>query len=244
MGTIARRSSIAGITRLFRDKEKKKTPEAAGVEDEENNFTTSKSNRAEASVSHTTVEFDKGTFSGDDLKGLSPAARLARQHTLKSKAAEAAKAEALAKSQRELEVGSTGNADLPVTWDRGTTKRTGQHSRPPLVAEVGATVLIEDDDESDSDRDGNMDDDITLTKREQFQLRQPPAPVDDYSDEDEGGFEEDVTVRLGAIDIDGRLPNNQEDFDDDASQWGVWRTNHKDMVPLKGVLRSEQPISF
>ncbi|KAH7330642.1 hypothetical protein B0J17DRAFT_722331 [Rhizoctonia solani] len=86
MGNIARRNSLAGLTGLFKDKKKGHKADAS-----------------EASVTHATVEVDRvpgpsavGTAVMDDMTGLSPAAKLARQHTLKSnaQAVERAKAEA------------------------------------------------------------------------------------------------------------------------------------------------------
>ncbi|CAE6506789.1 unnamed protein product [Rhizoctonia solani] len=92
MGNLARRNSLAGLTGLFKDKKDKKDK-------------TQKADVAEASVTHATVEVDRvpgpsavGVGVMDDMTGLSPAAKLARQHTLKSnaQAAERAKQEAQA----------------------------------------------------------------------------------------------------------------------------------------------------
>ncbi|CAE6459446.1 unnamed protein product [Rhizoctonia solani] len=89
MGKLARRNSLAGLTGLFKDKKEKGH----------------KAEASEASVTHATVEVDRvpgpspvGTSTMDDMTGLSPAAKLARQHTLKSnaQAAERAKQEAQA----------------------------------------------------------------------------------------------------------------------------------------------------
>ncbi|CUA71367.1 Nuclear anchorage protein 1 [Rhizoctonia solani] len=89
MGNIARRNSLAGLTGLFKDKKDKRH----------------KAEASEASVTHATVEVDRlpgpspvGAGVMDDMTGLSPAAKLARQHTLKSnaQAAERAKQEAQA----------------------------------------------------------------------------------------------------------------------------------------------------
>ncbi|KAJ1310727.1 hypothetical protein OPQ81_009248 [Rhizoctonia solani] len=91
MGKLARRNSLAGLTGLFKDKKDKDKGHKAEV--------------SEASVTHATVEVDRvpgpsavGTGVMDDMTGLSPAAKLARQHTLKSnaQAAERAKLEAQA----------------------------------------------------------------------------------------------------------------------------------------------------
>ncbi|EUC65660.1 chromosome segregation protein spc25 [Rhizoctonia solani AG-3 Rhs1AP] len=97
MGNIARRNSLAGLTGLFKDKKDKKEKESAH-----------KADVSEPSVTHATVEVDRvpgpsvvGTSTMDDMTGLSPAAKLARQHTLKSnaQAAERAKQEAQAAAE-------------------------------------------------------------------------------------------------------------------------------------------------
>jgi hypothetical protein len=238
MGKLARRSSIAGITRLFKNDEKKKRPDdaASDDEDEEHYSTpTSKSRRAEASVSHTTVEFEKGAFGGEELKGLSPAARLARQHTLKSKAADDARAKELAE-KREREQSAQNDTNVPLAWDRGTTKRAGPSSRPTIISETGQPVLVEDDTGSDDD---HHDVDTDTLRRDQFQLHRTSAPADDLSDDDSGPFDEDVTVRLGSLDLSGSSAHRAsgEEVEDDASQWGVWRSRRQD-TPIKGILRS------
>ncbi|CAE7077358.1 unnamed protein product [Rhizoctonia solani] len=87
MGSLARRNSLAGLTGLFKDKKDKKDKGH-------------KAEASEASVTHATAELDRlpgpsavGTATMDDLTGLSPAAKLARQHTLKSNAQAAERAQ-------------------------------------------------------------------------------------------------------------------------------------------------------
>ncbi|KAG8736823.1 hypothetical protein FRC10_008814 [Ceratobasidium sp. 414] len=81
MGNLARRNSLAGITGLFKNKD------GEGKKGK-------KADMAEASVTHATVELERGSSSGntDEMTGLSPAAKLARQHTLKSNAQAAERA--------------------------------------------------------------------------------------------------------------------------------------------------------
>ncbi|QRV76903.1 chromosome segregation protein spc25 [Ceratobasidium sp. AG-Ba] len=93
MGKLARRNSLAGITNLFKDKNK----------DNEGGKKGKKADMAEASVTHATVEIERGSSSGasDELTGLTPAAKLARQHTLKSNAQAAERARQAAEAQAQ-----------------------------------------------------------------------------------------------------------------------------------------------
>jgi hypothetical protein len=98
IGKLARRNSLAGITSLFKDKKNKDDAgESSGKKGKKKRG--EKGEAAEASVSHVTAELDRTSSEWSaELNGLSPAAKLARQHTLKSNAEAAAKA---AKAQEE-----------------------------------------------------------------------------------------------------------------------------------------------
>ncbi|KAG8728955.1 hypothetical protein FRC12_021367, partial [Ceratobasidium sp. 428] len=106
MGNLARRNSLAGITGLFKDKNKDGERKKG-----------KKADMAEASVTHATVEVERGSSGGstDEMTGLSPAAKLARQHTLKSNAQAAERAreqKAVAEAQAQLA------AQQQLAWDR------------------------------------------------------------------------------------------------------------------------------
>lgn len=78
VGALARRKSLTGVTNLFKGKKKDKDNKSG----------------ASTSLSHIHAEVDHGELESgsDDMIGLSPAAKLARQHTLRSNAEAAARA--------------------------------------------------------------------------------------------------------------------------------------------------------
>ncbi|THH06506.1 hypothetical protein EW146_g9589, partial [Bondarzewia mesenterica] len=84
IGKLARRNSIAGITSLFKDKKDKEDAENSKKGKKKKG---GKGEAAQASISHVTAELDRSSSEWNaELNGLSPAAKLARQHTLKSNA--------------------------------------------------------------------------------------------------------------------------------------------------------------
>ncbi|KZT42809.1 hypothetical protein SISSUDRAFT_979448 [Sistotremastrum suecicum HHB10207 ss-3] len=212
MGKLARRNSLMGITSLFKDK-KSKDGSDANETGSGKKSSTKKSERSEPSVTLATAELERGSF-GDDLKGLSPAAKLARQHTLRSNAADAARARAAqqaadrereAREQREKEEQAEGA--LPLTWDRNTAKRGGPETprrlqRPPVVTHEGVRVLVEDDD-----------DDFAAQHRRQ-----------DSGDHDSGSDS----------------ASDEWDQVDESSAWavGIRRSIERTRRPSKGILKT------
>ncbi|KAJ7215132.1 hypothetical protein B0H12DRAFT_1242066 [Mycena haematopus] len=202
MGRLARRNSLAGITGLFKERKKKNSGAVEGEGDEEQgkgkdkdkdkakdkskSARNAKSQASEASVSHATAELEAGdvdwsvptnsnsnAYPDTGVKGLSPAAKLARQHTLKSNAEAAAKAReaaarAASSSPSSSPASGTGNANgAPTngmgvnggaggvpTWERNTATRSpGRQQRGGAVG-VGedgthAGVLVEDSESED-----------------------------------------------------------------------------------------------
>ena len=262
MGRLARRNSLAGIASLFKDKDK----DNDGDKDKKGKKKDKKSAKAEASeasVSHVTAELDRmggdWTVNSADLQGLTPAAKLARQHTLKSNAEAAAKAKeaAAAAAAREAEAASSsskvsangnGNALAAgvATWDRNTATRQ-QGSSSPIqgnlanirVNEDGTRTLIEDDD--DESDDGH------------YEHQQGPSSHSDGWDEDEDwdvDGDEDVTIRA---DLNRRSINSDDTGYDEQRRpsaemepWamGVRRNIEKNIRPAKGILRSRSSVSF
>ncbi|KAI5997380.1 hypothetical protein EDD15DRAFT_2386953 [Pisolithus albus] len=177
IGKLARRNSLAGITSLFKDKNKEKDQHGDSVNNNDSGGSVagkkSKSKRSkdgkgsvlEPTVSHAIAELDR-TGSGSEC-GLSPAAKLARQHTLKSNAEAAAKARAQAEAQAQAVAqaqaargantnGAITNADggsvpVPATWEKSTaTGRDSIHQGRKIVGEDGR-VLVEDNSDSGSE---------------------------------------------------------------------------------------------
>ena len=150
IGKLARKNSLSGITKLFKDKEKDKGEGGSGGGI---SFGRKKGKGAtvEASVSMATAEIDR--FEDPSLKGLSPAAQLARQHTLRSNA------EADDRRRKEKEAanantasanGAAGVGGVPSPWEKDTASRAGGLPRHGNVGEEGrwAPDRISEDGES------------------------------------------------------------------------------------------------
>lgn len=196
-----------------------------------------KGKKAEASVSLATAEVDRsGEFSGVGMDGLSPAAKLARQHTLKSNAEAAARAKAHQEAQAAVHVAAASGpvgAPMPQTWEQNTATRHGVGAGP--VREDGMRVVVEEDD-SDEEGAGRRSEDLDIASG---------------SDEDSTWHghghdeEEDVTVRMGGDRdiIEGDGSNMDHDDNDEVlnEPWAqnIRRSIERTRVPSKGILKSK-----
>ncbi|KAK7064908.1 hypothetical protein R3P38DRAFT_60831 [Favolaschia claudopus] len=281
MGRLARRNSLAGITGLFKKKggdgedeeggeageqdgngkKKKKGKEKEKDKDKDKKGKggrNGKGEASEASVSHATAELEAGDWSvpgAADTVGLSPAAKLARQHTLKSNAEAAAKAkEAAARAASQANnanagavngngvVGVNGGGGGVPTWERNTATRSPAKQRGGAgvkVAEDGTRVLVEDSSESE--------DDYSHQQQQQQMQMQQQQQWDDEDDEEWGmlGGEEDDTIRVGV----GEAYPGQEDQEeygegeedgDDHEPWAtdIRRSVERARMPARGILKN------
>ncbi|THG98990.1 hypothetical protein EW026_g3276 [Hermanssonia centrifuga] len=220
LGKLGRRNSLAGITSLFKDKKDKDGEE---VDKKGKKKKDGKSQVSEPSVSHATAELDPGEWS-QDMNGLSPAARLARQHTLRTNAEAAAKAKAEQEARAAAAQQGPGDPNLPATWEKNTTNRQGETTPgkgSTRINEDGMRVVVEDDD-SDSD-DGQGD---HIGYNHGFEGWE--------EDDDDWGetHEEDVTIRQG-------LESAHLD-DEEMEPWamGVRRSVERTRRPTKGILKN------
>jgi len=149
IGKLARRNSLMGITSLFKDKNKDKG-ESTSASGKKNK----KGEKVEASVSHVTAELDRGGSEDESWQNLTPAARVARQHTIKSneEAAKRLREQAAAASAASAAAAVTNGANGVPTWEKSTTNRRGEGSSRG-VSEDG-TLL---DDRSDGSGEGGYD---------------------------------------------------------------------------------------
>ena len=147
IGKLARKNSLSGITKLFKDKDKGEGGSGGGL-----SFGRKKGKGAivEASVSMATAEIE--SFEDPSLKGLSPAAQLARKHTLRSEAAARR-----VKEQQDATIpsnasanGAAGVGGVPSAWEKDTASRPGGLPRHGNVGEEGrwAPDSISEDGES------------------------------------------------------------------------------------------------
>lgn len=233
IGKLARRNSLAGITSLFKDKKDKEGAE-------ENSGKKGKKKKGEkgealvASVSHVTAELDRTSSEWSaELNGLSPAAKLARQHTLKSNAEAAARA----KAQEEAAAAAAATAatntttvvtatpkpaePVPTTWEKNTTTNRGAPGAE-RVSEDGTRVIVEEDD-SASDGESEHPHDYS-------------AHIEGWEDEDWSHIDddEDVTIRQGLE------RTSLGDDEGEHEPWGIGlrRSVERTRQPSKGILKS------
>lgn len=255
LGNLARRNSLAGITSLFKDKDKDKDGGSESKDKKKKGKKGAKAQASEASVSHVTAELDRSAdwTVGTDMNGLTPAAKLARQHTLKSNAEAAARAkaekeasaaataanEALAKANDAATranatagsaTGSGANGAAGVaTWDKNTATRNGAVSPRSggtvKINEDGSRVFVEDDDEESEDGHYGSSHGHQYYNAEGWE--------DDEDWEVDGADEEDVTIRQG-------LQRTSLDDNNDVEPWAVdvRRSVERTRVPSRGILKS------
>ncbi|CCA77862.1 hypothetical protein PIIN_00508 [Serendipita indica DSM 11827] len=172
IGKLARRNSLMSISSIFKDKNKDKGEGGSGLGKKNK-----KGDMAEPTVSHATAENDRGGGSEDEsLVGLTPAARVARQHTLKTKAeaakrlreqaaaasSSAATSTAAAATASSAAAPTVANGAGVPSWDKSTTTRRGENSSRG-VSEDG-TVIDErsDDGSGEGGYDPQFDPNATL----------------------------------------------------------------------------------
>lgn len=233
IGKLARRNSLAGITSLFKDKKDKE----GGEESSGKKGKKKKGEKGEAlvaSVSHVTAELDRTSSEWSaELNGLSPAAKLARQHTLKSNAEAAARA----KAQEEAAAAAAATAatntttvvtatpkpaePVPTTWEKNTTTNRGAPGAE-RVSEDGTRVIVEEDD-SASDGESEHPHDYS-------------AHIEGWEDEDWSHIDddEDVTIRQGLE------RTSLGDDEGEHEPWGIGlrRSVERTRQPSKGILKS------
>ena len=209
IGKLTRRNSLAGITSLFKDKKEKEGEEGKSRKKGKKG---AKAEASEASVSLATVELDRTEWSAE-LNGLTPAARLARQHTLKSnaEAAERAKAET-----------QKSTVATPPSWEKNSSNRQGDLANGP-VSEDGLRPADEDSDSDDDKFGGPSNNHAGQDSLDGW---------DDNEDWGEGEDDEEITIRGGIDSIDLTR-------DEDMEPWaiGLRRSVEKTRVPTKGILK-------
>lgn len=227
MGRLARRNSLAGITSLFKEKKEKEESDKKGKKKK-----SAKGEVSEPRVSEYTAEVDRNgsEWSGPEMSGLTPAAKLARQHTLKSNAEAEAKLKAqqeaaAAKAAQEAKQANSKAAGVP-TWDNNTTTRQGAVSpvKGPTtkISEDGTRVLVEDDDEYS----------------DEGHYTAPPGQSHQGWEEDDWGEDDDeeVTIRQGL----DRTSLEEEYEDPEPWAIDVRRSVERNRMPTKGILKYAQ----
>ncbi|KAH9836688.1 uncharacterized protein C8Q71DRAFT_857908 [Rhodofomes roseus] len=241
IGKLTRRNSLAGITSLFKDKKDKEDEEATGPGAAAKKSKKKKGEKgapADPSVSMATAELDRSEYASPELAGLSPAARLARQHTLKSNAEAAARAKADAEARAAAAAAAQNGeqADVPATWEKNTTTRQGEGAAPggPGARRVNEEGMGVVDDNSDSGSDeGPLD-------------RHPQSySMDGWDDDDdwnEAHEDEDMTIRA---ELEAATLEDHHQAEMEPWAVNVRRSVEKARKPAKGILKTradyEQP---
>lgn len=205
-----------GISKIFKDKPKDEDaalPEKDGKKKKkQSKKDKAKAEASPAAVSHAIAEPDRTSEDEDRaLAGLSPAAKLARQHTLKSKAEQARLAREGAK---------TGEP----AWDNNTTTRNNQQQSsilPSISSVAGPPEVLH-----------------VTPGRTSTTVRAVQVSEHEYDSEDDssdGETIEDVTIQLAK----SRLSDNSAADKEFREAWGSAYID-RDAVPKKGILKGEQ----
>ncbi|TCD71442.1 hypothetical protein EIP91_010148 [Steccherinum ochraceum] len=230
IGKLTRRNSLAGITSLFKDK-KDKDKDGEGVEPKKEKEKDKKKKKGEkgtpsqASVSHVTAELDSSDWSVTDAQGLSPAAMLARQHTLKTNAEAAARAKAEAEAAAAAAAAAAASSEdpVPTTWEKNTTTRQGENLAGRGSARVNEDgmrgPIVEEDSDSDSDEGHG-------------QQHYSMDGWDDDEDWDGAHDDENDTIRAG---LEG---SNIDDEEMEPWAINVRRSVERTRQPTRGILKS------
>lgn len=270
IGKLARRNSLAGITSLFKDKNRDRdnndaaTGAATSTGDNEGTVAGKKKGKSkrnkdsgggsgkgavlEPTISHAVAELDRsgGEWSDASMSGLSPAAKLVRQHTLREKAREA-EAQAQQAQARANGTGSGANGvngttgangtDVPVpaTWEKNTaTGRDGAYVRRG-VGEDGR-VVVEDDSDSGSEAEHHTHD--HSPSRAQAHAQQGNYISEGWEDDEVWREEEDEDVTVRAP-IGARMTEEVgTGEDEEVVEWArTMRRTIECTRPAKGILK-------
>lgn len=237
--------SLMGISKIFKDKPKDDDAplpekEAKKKEKKEKKSKKSKAEAAPAAISHATAEPERSFAEDEDraLAGLSPAAKLARQHTLRSKAeqekkAKAAAAAKAAKAEKaDKKAGKTGEP----SWDNNTaTRHTAGASVLPPISTVAppAATSAKGSPVGQAPEIRHITPGRTSTVVHAVQVSEHEYDSDD--DSSDGETVEDVTALMNRARLsDSSALADQEFRENWQSAW-----IDKNAVPKKGILRGE-----
>ena len=181
-----------------------------------------KASAAPATVSHTTAEPDRPAHDNDEdraLAGLSPAAKLARQHTLRSKAEQA---------KRDRNTPPTGEP----TWDNNTQTRNGAPVLPSIESLTSGLSTLST---------GNGPEVVRVQPRSRQTVVHAVNVADhEYDSEDDssdGETIEDATIGVAKARFSQDTQRSNGETDDDfKARWGsTWID--RNAVPKKGILK-------
>jgi hypothetical protein len=220
---------LAGISKIFKDKPKdedaalpeKEIKKAEKKQAKQDKKDRKKASAAPATVSHATVEQDK-PINDDDraLAGLSPAAKLARQHTLRSKAEQ---------QKAQAEKARTGEP----TWDNNTQTRNTAPVLPSIESLTsGLSTLSTTTDGPEV---------VRVQPRSTRVVHAVNVADHEYDSEDDssdGETVEDATISMARTRFSQETERSLGGDDEFRAEWGnSWID--RNAVPKKGILKRE-----
>ena len=206
-----------GISKIFKDKPKDDDAPLPAKEAKKSKKQAKKDQAkglvAPAAISHAIAESDR-VMEDDDrtLAGLSPAAKLARQHTLRSKAEQ---------EKRDRQRGKTGEP----AWDNNTATR--HNGALPSISAVSATGLTQGAPEV-----LHITPSRTSTTVHAVQVEDHDFDSDEESSD--GETVDDIAAQMGKTRLSDGSAADREFRDTWQSVW-----IDKNAVPKKGILKSE-----
>lgn len=224
---------MAGISKIFKDKPKDEDaalPEIEGdgkidkkKEKRRRQKDKKKAEAAPAAVSHATAEQDRFGAEDDDraLAGLSPAAKLARQHTLRSKAEQAKK---------------DRNRTGEPTWDNNTQTRSGPPVLPSIDSLTGGLSTIADDHSPTSSGPEVVRVQPRSRQTVVHAVNVADHEYDSEEDSSDGETIEDVTIGIARTRLSQDTQRAIDADEEFKAVWGsVWID--RNAAPKKGILK-------
>jgi len=219
---------LAGISKIFKDKPKdedaalpeKEIKKAEKKQAKQDKKDRKKASAAPATVSHATVEQDK-PINDDDraLAGLSPAAKLARQHTLRSKAEQ---------QKAQAEKARTGEP----TWDNNTQTRNTAPVLPSIESLTSGLSTLSTEAGPEV---------VRVQPRSTRVVHAVNVADHEYDSEDDssdGETVEDATISLARTRFSQETERSLGGDDEFRAEWGnSWID--RNAVPKKGILKRE-----
>jgi hypothetical protein len=184
---------------------------------------------APATVSHTTIEQDKPITGTDDdraLAGLSPAAKLARQHTLRSKAEQA-------------KLDNAKKATGEPTWDNNTQTRNTAPVLPSIESLTSGLSSLS----TTTPEGSNGTETVRVQPRSTRVVHAVNVADHEYDSEDDssdGETIEDATISMARTRYSQDTERSMGGDDEFRAEWGnSWID--KNAVPKKGILKRRSP---
>nr|ODN98888.1 hypothetical protein L204_02853 [Cryptococcus depauperatus CBS 7855] len=253
IGKLARRNSLMGISRIFKDKPKdedapipeREAKESKKIKKKEKKekkakIKSAKAGAAPAEVSRTTIEIERLENAEEErmLAGLSPAAKLARQHTLRSRAEQLEKHVQTGQQAAGRRARGQGGVVLPSIESMTSAVPHFTHT-PPTDADPSSPSL--------TSLGGSTPSVVHVQSRTPTIVHAVRVTAHEYdsSDDtsDEGDTVEDVTMTMNQSRLSEDTDNGRREDEEFKAVWGNAEID-RNAVPKKGILKSTSSYSL